>query len=105
MAPHSEPSLPPAPAPWLQDDGRGLMGPAYDDSAARFLVIDTACQRSVVGTLWMLRRSQQVKARSGFEVPIKEDAERFKFGDGALRKSDGRACIPVGLNLFVVFCT
>ena len=33
---------------------------AHDDTA-RFLVIDTACQRSVVGTSWILRCSERVK--------------------------------------------
>ena len=57
---------------------------AHDDTA-RFLVIDTACQRSVVGTSWMLRCSQRVKAQLGHTLHIHVDDERFKFGDGALR--------------------
>ena len=75
---------------------------AHDDTA-RFLVIDTACQRSVVGTSWILRCSHRVKSQLDHTIHIQVDDERFKFGDDALRKSDGRACVPLGLNCFVIF--
>ena len=73
------------------------------DDTAQFLVIDTGCRRSVAGTWWMRRLSQRMKAGQGCTPAIRTDKERFKFGDGPLRKSEWRACVPLGLSHFVVY--
>jgi hypothetical protein len=66
------------------------------DNAADCLVLDTACQKTVTGFLWMNRFA---KAISPQKLPLLGAAEResFQFGEGDVQVSQVRYRLPCGI--------